>query len=107
MLFMDPRMFLALHRPKFERPGYEVSLRCHMWKLFHEHMKFLVTLKLVCKDMNSQTVLDISILGGDCALDLNSRMAGLRLAMSMISDVIVPDVPFADHADASERVFVS
>ena len=99
----DPRMSLALS------PRNALAMRYHMWKIFDEHMKSLVALKLVCKDINSQITLDISILGGDCTLDLNTRMRGVCSTMSMLSDTTLPDhqnvASLAAHAAASETVF--
>ena len=99
----DPRMSLALSTRN------ALAIRYHMWQIFEEHMKSLVALKLVCKDMNSQITLDISILGGDCALDLNTRMRAICSMMSMLSDTSLPNhqnvASLAAHAAASKTVF--
>ena len=100
VLSMDPRMFLALHRPN------ALAMRHCMWKLVDEHMQLLRTLKLVCKDMNIHMEMDISILGGNRDLDLNTRSLAIRLSSSMFSDTMVPSDPFPGQIEASERVYV-
>ncbi len=95
---MDPRMYIALNRKN------AMAMRYCMWKLVDEHMKLLATLNLVCKDMN--IAMDISILGGNSDLDLNTRSLGIRLFASMFSDTIVPNDPFPGQTEASERIYV-